>query len=290
MKHLPILSFWFLGIVWGSNFIYMKMASEYISASQIVLFRVLFGFIPVVIYSYFNGILKKTHLKHARHYFVMSLLATVVYYYGFVKGASLLLSGIAGALSGAIPIFAFITAMIFLKQEKISLLKIIGVLVGFIGVVIIANPFSGDLSSTNIEGLIYMVGGSLSVGVSFIYAKKYVTSLNIPAAALTTYQLGLGLIILLIIVSFDDINNIWSDVHASIGLVLGLGLLGTGIAYIAYYYIINKLGAVNASAVTYIPPIVALTIGVVLVGEDIKLIDYFATVLVFIGVFLINKK
>jgi len=268
----------------------MKMASEYISASQIVLFRVLFGFIPVVIYSYFNGILKKTHLKHARHYFVMSLLATVVYYYGFVKGASLLLSGIAGALSGAIPIFAFITAMIFLKQEKISLLKIIGVLVGFIGVVIIANPFSGDLSSTNIEGLIYMVGGSLSVGVSFIYAKKYVTSLNIPAAALTTYQLGLGLIILLIIVSFDDINNIWSDVHASIGLVLGLGLLGTGIAYIAYYYIINKLGAVNASAVTYIPPIVALTIGVVLVGEDIKLIDYFATVLVFIGVFLINKK
>lgn len=223
MKYLPIAAFWFLGIVWGSNFIYMKMASEYLSASQIVLFRVLFGFIPVAFYSYYSGAIKKSHIKHLKHYFAMSMLATVIYYYGFVKGASLLLSGIAGALSGAIPIFAFITAMLFLKDEIINILKIIGVLIGFIGVVVIANPFSGELSTTNIEGVLYMVGGSLSVGISFIYARKYITPLNIPSTALTTYQLGLGLITLLIIVDFTEINNIWSDVHAALGLVLGLG-------------------------------------------------------------------
>ena len=78
--------------------------------------------------------------------------------------------------------------------------------------------------------------------------------------------------------------------HASIGLVVGLGLLGTGLAYIIYYYIVEKLGAVSASSVTYIPPIVALLIGGMLVGEPIKLADYGATILIFIGVILLKKK
>jgi drug/metabolite transporter (DMT)-like permease len=73
-------------------------------------------------------------------------------------------------------------------------------------------------------------------------------------------------------------------------LIIGLGLLGTGLAYITYYYIVEKLGAISASSVTYIPPVVALLIGALLVGEPIKVADYGATVLIFIGVFLLKRK
>ena len=138
--------------------------------------------------------------------------------------------------------------------------------------------------------MLAIVLGSLSVGGSFIYAKKFVTPLKIKAAALTTYQLGFALLTLLFIIDFDGINNIWQDSHSAIGMVLGLGILGTGVAFIGYYFIIEKLGALKASSITYIPPVVALFIGFFIVGEDIKLIDFLATALIFFGVFLINKR
>ncbi len=65
--------------------------------------------------------------------------------------------------------------------------------------------------------------------------------------------------------------------------------MGTGLAYIIYYYLIEKIGAIKASSITYIPPFVALIIGF-FVGEDIKFIDFISCVLILVGVFLINKR
>lgn len=290
MKYLTIIAFWSLGIIWGSNFIYMKMASELITPSQIVFLRVAFGFLPIAIYAYLKGALKLSDFKHARHFFVMSLLATTIYYYGFAKGTSLLLSGVAGTLSGTIPIFSLLLALIFLSEESATKNRMMGLLAGFSGVILIAQPFSGDLATTNIEGVIYMVLGSLSVGASFIYAKKYIIPLQMSSAALTTYQLGFSLVSLCVITDFSGIENIGDDLHAAAGMVLGLGLLGTGLAYLIYYFIIEKLGAVTASSVTYIPPVVALMIGSGIIGEDIGAIEYIATGLIFIAIMLINKK
>jgi len=279
-----------LGIIWGSNFIYMKMAAVYIDPMQVVFYRVLFGFIPVFLYAIYKNTIKLEHLKYSFHFFIMSLFAAVIYYYGFVKGSSLLLSGIAGALSGSVPLFSFLVASIFLKEEKITKLASIGVIVGFIGIILISGVINEDIEGSNIEGILAIVIGSLSVGASFIYAKKFITPLKIKAAALVTYQLGFALIILLLITDLEGINYIWNDFHSAIGMVLGLGLLGTGVAFIGYYYLIEKLGALKASSITYIPPVVALFIGFFIVGENIKLLDFIATAFIFIGVFLINKR
>ena len=289
-KYLPIIAFCTLGIIWGSNFIYMKMATKLITPLQVVFFRVLFGFVPVVIYAQLRGSLRWQHLKHSGHFFVMSLLATAVYYYGYAKGSSLLLSGVAGALSGAIPLFTFLLAAIFIAEEKATRLKVTGILIGLLGVIMIGRPSGTEIVTTNLEGVFYMVAGSLSVGASFVYAKKFIIPLKIPAAALTTYQLGLGLLVLALVTDHNGINHIFSSTHASIGLIVGLGLFGTGLAYIIYYYIVERMGAISASSVTYIPPVVALMIGVLLVGEPIKLTDYGATLLIFFGVFLLKKK
>ena len=279
-----------LGIIWGSNFIYMKMAAVYIDPMQVVFYRVLFGFIPVFLYAMYKNTIKLEHLKYSFHFFIMSLFAAVIYYYGFVKGSSLLLSGIAGALSGSVPLFSFLVASIFLKEEKITKLAGIGVVIGFIGIILISGVINEDIRGSNLEGVISIVIGSLSVGASFIYAKKFITPLKIKAAALVSYQLGFAFLILLLITDFEGINNIWQNTHSAIGMVLGLGLLGTGLAFIGYYYIIEKLGALKASSITYIPPVVALFIGFFIVGENIKFLDFVATVFIFLGVFLINKR
>ena len=287
---IPMLAFMLLGVFWGSNFIYMKLASNLLSTTQVVFFRVLFGFLPVLIYSCFTRALAWSQLKYIGHFFVMALIATTFYYYFFVKGTSLLLSGVAGAISGSIPLFTFILAVIFLEEEKAKTQRIIGVLVGLFGVLLIARPSGQELLSTNLEGLFYIVAGSLSGGASYVYARRYISPLKILPSALTTYQLGLALLLLSVVTDYNGIGKIWTDTHASLGLVVGLGLLGTGGAYLIYYYIVDHLGAVVASSVNYIPPIVALLIGSFIVGEPIELVDCLATAIIFFGVFLLKRR
>lgn len=287
---IPFVVFVVLGVVWGSNFIYMKMAAEHVSPLQIVLLRVLFGFVPVALYAAWRRTLRFSHVRHLHHFMVMALLATVVYYYGFAMGTSLLLSGVAGAVSGAIPLFAFVLSVLFIAEEKAGWKGICGVLLGGAGVALIGRPTGHELIATNGLGVAYMVAGSLSVGSSFVYARRYIVPLKIPAAALTTYQLGLGLLILAVITEYQGLAKITDDLHAACGMVLGLGLLGTGIAYILYYYIVDRLGAVTASSVTFIPPVVALLIGALLVGEPIEAIDYLATLLIFLGVIVLRYR
>ena len=131
-----------------------------------------------------------------------------------------------------------------------------------------------------------MMLGAVSIGVSFVYAKRCITPLKLPILALTTYQLGAGLLILCFVTDFNGMNNIANDPKTLWFTVIGLGLLGTGIAYLCYYHVIEQLGALMASSVTYMPPVVALGIGAVLVNEPIELRDYGATVLILFAVAL----
>ncbi|MDO3395034.1 DMT family transporter [Nocardioides cremeus] len=272
-----------LGVIWGSNFIFMKWATETISAGQVTLLRVLFGFVPVMAYALHRRVLARRHLRHAHHFFVMSLLATTVYYFAFAAGTALLPSGVAGVLSGAIPLFTFISAAIFLRSERVTPLRLVGVLIGFGGVLLTARPWETG-GGVDPVGVLYMLLGAASVGVSFVYARKFVSPLAIAPAALTTYQVGLALLTLLLVTDLDGVTALTQDTRATVGVVLGLGLLGTGVAYILYYFIVATLGAVTASSATYIPPVVALVIGWLLVDEPLHLLDGVAVLLILSGV------
>ena len=278
-----LLAFVFLGVIWGSNFIFMKWATEEIAPAQVVLLRVVFGFLPVFLYALSQRALRWQHIRHAHHFIVMSLLATAVYYFAFAKGTALLPSSIAGLLSGAIPLFTFVCAWLFLSEERINITKATGVGLGFFGVLLIARPWSGS-GEIDLAGVAYMVAGSLSVGCSFVYARRFISPLKIPAAALTTYQIGFAIVFLFMVTSLDGIEAVFGNTRAWIGLVFGLGLFGTGLAYISYYFVVANLGALAASSVTYIPPVVALLIGVFLVGDEINPLGYVAMMLILSGV------
>lgn len=287
-KKAAYLAFVLLGVIWGSNFIFMKWAAEHISASQIVLLRVVFGFLPIFLVALAKRALRWEHMRYVHHFVVMSLLATAVYYLAFAKGTALLPSSIAGLLSGAIPLFTFICAWLFLSEERINLPKAAGVALGFLGVLLIARPWSSS-GKIDIIGVTCMLAGSLSVGCSFVYARRFISPLKLPAVALTTYQIGLAMILLFLTTRLDGTAAVFNDSRAWTGLVFGLGLCGTGLAYVIYYYIVENLGAVAAAGVTYIPPVVALVIGVFLAGDVIHPLGYLATLLILSGVALLQR-
>src|ERR1700733_4778471 len=283
------LAFALLGLIWGSNFLFMKEASVWISPAQIVFLRVLFGFVPILAFALATRALKWRHLRHAHHFIVMSLLATTVYYYAFAKGAALLLSSVAGMLSGAIPLFSFLCVWALLRDERPSGRMIAGVLCGFLGVLLIAHPWTGAASGVNLQGVLYMVAGSLSVGCSFAYARRFLTGLELSPLALSTWQIGFALLTISCATDFQGITRIAPHMGALAGLVLGLGLFGTGVAYMLYYFIVQRLGALAASSVTYIPPVVALLMGLMFAGEPIRPLHLLAMACILGGVYLLQS-
>jgi drug/metabolite transporter (DMT)-like permease len=288
MKNIAYIAFILLGVIWGTNFLFMKWAAQWITSSQIVLLRMLFGFVPILIYALINRALRWRDLRHAHHFLVMALLATLVCYYAYAQGAAILPSSVAGMLSGAIPLFTFLCALLFLRQEPLNRRTALGVVLGFIGVLMIARPWASGAAAINVEGVLYMVLGSLSVGCSFVYAKRFLTGLDISPLALCTYQIGLALLVIALISDWHGIGRITASPKAMLGVSVGLGLLGTGLAYILYYFIVERLGAIAAASVTYIPPIIALAIGVLLAAEPLQLMDLLAVAAILLGVYVLQ--
>ena len=284
------LAWLLLGLIWGTNFVFIKWSTDAVTPMQVVLLRVVAGFLTVAVYALVTRQLKLSHLRHSLHFIVMACLAAALYFYGFAEGTALLQSGLAGAVSASIPLFSLLAAVLFLPEEKLSTNRVLGLLVGLIGVTLIAKPLSGGLGDSYLMGVLWMVLGSFSLGVSFVYARKFVTPLELPPAALTTYQLGFATLILLAVTDMTGLGTLTDDPTSFAVLVFGLGFFGTGLAYVLYYYVIGKLGAVRASALTYVPPVVALFLGALFLGEAIVLLDYVATALIFAGVILVNMR
>lgn len=284
--------FLFLGIIWGTNFLFMKMSVQVITPMQVAFLRVVFGAIPILLF----GLVKKnsirlSHIKFSHHFLFMGLLNTVIPYVGFIKGTQLLKSGVAGGISGIIPLMSASIAIIFLPEEKMNSRRVWGLILGFIGVALISNLSKVFDQSSNDEllGTVYMLLGSLGYAAAVIYAKKFVTPLKLNTLSLACYQTLAASFILAFVTPYDGIGSIFQSPIPLLALILGLGLLGTGSAFIIYYRLIEKLGAVTASSVFYIPPVVALLVGSVIAKEVIEPIQFFGTILVLAGVYLSKK-
>ncbi|AGT11198.1 DMT family transporter [Paracoccus aminophilus] len=275
-----------LGLIWGSNFIYMKWATALISPMQVVFLRVLFGFLPLALVAWRTGAITRSQLRHLPHFAVMSVLATSFYYYGFVAGTALLPTSIAGLLSGAIPIFTFLATLLFLREDPPTRRMALGIALGFLGIILSARPWQG-YASVSWQGVAWMLGGTLSVGGSFVYSRRFLSPLQLPPLALATWQTGLASVTLFALTDLTGIGALGTDPHALIGVVLGLGVLGTGLAFLIYYFIIDRLGPVTAAGATYIAPVVAVVIGA-LVGEPIGAVEIISLGLILGGVLLLQ--
>ena len=218
----------------------------------------------------------------------MSLLATSLYYWLYAHGAKLLPSGIAGVLSAAIPMFTFAASAVLLRQqESITRFALIGMVVASLGIVCIAQPWQQH-GAINGTGVMAIKLGSAILGVSFVYARKFLAPLHIKPLALSTYQMGFAWVSLSLVTPLQNLGAVFQAPSASVALILGLGVMGTGVAYLAYYYLIEKMGAILASTSTYVPPAVALIVGFVFAGESINAIETVGIVIMLLGVICIQ--
>ena len=113
-----------------------------------VLVRVVSGFVPLLCYCMITGQMRRAHWRLWPHFLAMSFLATTLYYIAYAWAATEMLSGVASVLSGTAPLLVFVFSAIFLPHERLNWRKATGVMIGFAGVVLVANPSGSAVSQT----------------------------------------------------------------------------------------------------------------------------------------------
>lgn len=279
-----------LALIWGCTFILMKLSLAHVSPLQLVFIRTICGLLPVLCYSLYKRDFCVSDLHYAHHFLVMALFAGALYFFGFARGVALLPSGIAGAVTAVIPIVSATIAWIVLPEEKATLSLSIGLIAGFAGVLVLAHPFETDYQNASLFGVLWMLAGCCSLGASFVYAKKFLSPLGMPGAKIATYQLGTATLLLAFLVDVPSVFDALTDSQNLLVAGIGLGVIGTGLAYILYYRIVDELGAVRASAVTYVSPVVALIIGSLFAGENIGIVHVLATLSIMAGVIFVSHS
>jgi drug/metabolite transporter (DMT)-like permease len=275
-------AFVLLGLFWGSNFIYIKWAAALISPAQISLLRVFFGFAPLAVLAWQQRAIELRQLRYLHHFSLVAALPTAFCYFAMAKGTAVLPSGIAGVLGASSPMFTAIASAVFLRDEKLGWLTGCSVLLGLSGIVLISHPWAsmGADGAIDLTGVAWILAGTIVFGLSYVYVRRFLSSIDVAPLAIVTWQMGLALLMLLMVTDTSGIGRLLQNWPVVAGLAIGLGLLGTGATFVLYYFLLRKLGAVAASGAIYITPVVALSIGCA-AGERVGALDILAVLLIF---------
>lgn len=201
------------------------------------------------------------------HLWVVSMLLNVIPGVLFGLAETKVTSILAGIINAVTPLMTLLVMMTFFREEKLKGYQVIGLLVGFTGVLTVLGAWRG-LGANPIQAIIALLAAVTCYGFSFPYSRKYVLPHKLRPEALATTQVSLAAITLLPFFLFDGVARD-RFTAGPIAAMLVLGILGTGYAYIWNFQILASAGSAIASSVTYVTPVVAVIVGVVFLSEPV---------------------
>lgn len=285
---LPYAAFVALGLIWGASFLFIKVALHDMAPTVIVLGRSASGAIALALIMAATGRPLFTAMRaRAGLYAFMAVFNALIPWVLIAWGEEHISSGLASILNSTTTLWAAIFIFFVIPAERPSVLNYAGVLIGIAGVVILVIP---DLSAHGISGdllgALAVVAASMSYAVAALFVRVKMRGMNV-------YEQSLGQLTATALAALVVAAPALPAVHLawlSVGAVLALGVGGSGIAYLLYYYTMHTLGPVRATGVTFVVPITAVFWGVVLLGESLTIATVAGMVVTLTGIVLTNVR
>jgi drug/metabolite transporter (DMT)-like permease len=189
-------------------------------------------------------------------------------------------AGIAGVLVGATPLLTLAVAAFALAEERATARKLIGLLVGFAGLVVVIAPWRTGGGSAG--GELACFGAAVSYAAGFVYVRKFLSPRHLAPMSLAAGQLSMAVVLQAAVSPFLQWGAVSLTPRVTVSIVL-LGVLSTGLAYVLYFRLIGEVGATTASAVNYLVPIAAVVVGAITLGERITLTTVAGGAVVLVG-------
>lgn len=259
-------AFGLLGLVWGSSFLWIKIAVQEIGPFTLVGFRLLFGVLGLLAVA---AVRRPTLPRDGRTWRVLLFLGLINTALPFVLiswGEQFIDSAVASILNGTVPLFTLVIAHLFLHDDRITLARVLGLVTGFAGVVVL---MSRDLEPEGLRGNLLGQGAVLAAAISYavasVYARRNLRGVQ-PLVQALVPLLSADAVAWLAVPFVEWPLQIPALPMTWLAL-LWLGLLGSCLAYLLYFYLLHALGPTRATMVTYVFPVVGLILGVVFLGE-----------------------
>lgn len=277
-----------LSLIWGTSFLFIKILLSSMDPAMVVFGRCLFG---SVILFLIMVVSKKTIKLGTLPWFKLFLVAltnNALPWLLISSSETKLSSGMASIINATTPIWTLVIGGLFFSSS-LRKSQWVGILVGFIGIFILSDFRLGDIYSGNVIGILLMTGATLCYGIGSHLSKKYLGHLSVLETSFFT--LLLSTVISLLTVVFTTPQSLSTFIKLStLGPFVGLGVLGSGIAYLLYYYLVKEGSAEFASLVTYLVPVSAIIWGTLLLKEEIHFSMIVGLLIIFTGVFISTFK
>lgn len=277
-----------LALAWGSNWPVVKIGLESAPPFWLATIRFLISFVALGVVILFRHLDYRQVLKDIGKIMLVGALSYGVSY-GFIHwGQNYVSSGTASVLFASIPFFVAMFSYMMLRNERLTLLKVIGIVVGFGGIVVI---YLGDISLQGemaIWGAAVITLASATAGFTTVFVRRYLR--HVEPLLLTHAQMIPGFFILLMLaLSFDDYSALKLNANTILS-TMHLALVGTAFAFWAFYYLLARVNAVKLSLIGFVTPIVALFLGWLILDESITLRLAIGITLVLVGVWFASRE
>ena len=274
-----------LSLIWASAFFNIKIATYSFGPVTIAFLRVFFGALPVLLLCYFKKIKIEAFSKDWKWFAIIGLVNLVIPFILISYGVKFVQSNLAAILMSTTPLSSTVLAHFFLKGEKFNLLKTIGLLIGFSGIVFL---FSDNflINENNFVAALLILLGSTCYVIGGVITLKISNKKNENVTCSILIWASIMLFPLTLIFEKPWMLNPSMD---SIISVIYLGIFPTGIAWLLRFKILKTNGLIFHSQVSYIIPIFGIILGYIFLKEIITSKIIVALIAVFIGIYLARK-
>ena len=282
-----------LGIMWGTSYAFIKLGVDKgLPTFTLIATRLAIGLAllaAVVVAT--RAPLPREPLTYM-HLFAMAVINIVIPFTLITMAERSVDSAIAAILNGAVPLIVIVLAALVFHDEPITLNRLAGILIGYIGVIVLVAPglTSATAGDGAFAGEVALLGSTLAYAIGAVYSRRTLRNRGLRPVVPAVFQVAFALIMVTVLAFALErpLDVAWNG--DAILAVLWLGLLGSGLAYLVNFRLLSRIGATGTSQLAYLLPVVGIISGAVMLGEHIDAIVIAGTALVLGGVALVNSR
>jgi drug/metabolite transporter (DMT)-like permease len=288
VKFKEWFAFILLGLIWGSSFLWIKIAVQDISPFLLVAFRLLFGILGLIVVVVATHPVWPRDRKTWLNLTLLGLTNNALPYVLISWGEQYIDSAVAAILDSTVPLFTMLLAHFLLTDDRIIPYRLFSMLIGFLGVVILVIRDINNNIQTSFLGQTAVILACISYAISTIIARR--TTQDIAPAVRAVIPLFGADILLWTITPIIETHLTLPHVSLTWIAVIWLGVMGVTVAYVLYFYLLHSVGPTRTTFVTYLFPLVGVILGVIFLREKLDWNLAVGAVLIVGSIIFVNKK
>ncbi len=290
------VGFWLVALIWGSSYLFIRIGVKQLNPFELVFIRTVIAAIGLTAYVYLRGKRLPSDWVGLRDLLIIGVVNTVLPFALITWGEKHVESGLTAVLLGTNALFSLLVAHFAFADERITGRKLLGLSVGFVGVIVLASRSwaEGQGMDSDFIGQLAIIAASICYALGANYGRKAMRNLEpivVAAGSMIVASVITGVITYAAPLFGGESPTLLVEMQPEVlQAVLILGVFNTLVAYLIFYSVLKALGAPRMSMITYIMPVVSIALGAIFLSEQIDARLLVGAAFILLGIAVVNLR